>query len=100
MRTVLVRDGKELEVVQEDKHFSTHYQVRPAGGAGIFALAPRRPLIINLPPLWLFSPHADNPSPEEDGERFARKYQPQSLQRPLPADTKASDYLAAAAETE
>ncbi|XP_068609392.1 dopamine beta-hydroxylase [Brachionichthys hirsutus] len=26
VRTVLVRGGKELEVVQEDKHFSTHYQ--------------------------------------------------------------------------
>ncbi|KAK5900753.1 hypothetical protein CgunFtcFv8_025685 [Champsocephalus gunnari] len=26
VRTVLVRAGKELEVVQEDKHFSTHYQ--------------------------------------------------------------------------
>lgn len=32
MRTVLVREGRELEVVQEDKHFSTHYQVRPVGG--------------------------------------------------------------------
>lgn len=28
VRTVLVRRGKELEVVQEDQHFSTHYQVR------------------------------------------------------------------------
>lgn len=28
VRTVLVRGGKELEVVQEDQHFSTHYQVR------------------------------------------------------------------------
>uniref|UniRef100_A0A8C9X459 Dopamine beta-hydroxylase n=1 Tax=Sander lucioperca TaxID=283035 RepID=A0A8C9X459_SANLU len=27
VRTVLVRGGKELEVVQEDQHFSTHYQV-------------------------------------------------------------------------
>ncbi|XP_016144316.1 dopamine beta-hydroxylase-like [Sinocyclocheilus grahami] len=27
VRTVLVRGGKEVEVVQEDKHFSTHYQV-------------------------------------------------------------------------
>ncbi|XP_041816615.1 dopamine beta-hydroxylase [Chelmon rostratus] len=26
VRTVLVRGGKELEVVQEDQHFSTHYQ--------------------------------------------------------------------------
>ncbi|CAL8277960.1 unnamed protein product [Merluccius merluccius] len=26
IRTVLVRGGKELEVVQEDQHFSTHYQ--------------------------------------------------------------------------
>lgn len=26
VRTVLVREGRELEVVQEDKHFSTHYQ--------------------------------------------------------------------------
>uniref|UniRef100_A0A673AUS3 Dopamine beta-hydroxylase n=1 Tax=Sphaeramia orbicularis TaxID=375764 RepID=A0A673AUS3_9TELE len=26
VRTVLVRGGKELEVVQEDPHFSTHYQ--------------------------------------------------------------------------
>eukprot|EP00064_Thunnus_orientalis_P008424 superscaffoldBa00000999_g8447 len=31
VRTVLVRGGKELEVVQEDQHFSTHYQ----GGFGI-----------------------------------------------------------------
>uniref|UniRef100_A0A665WV40 Dopamine beta-hydroxylase n=1 Tax=Echeneis naucrates TaxID=173247 RepID=A0A665WV40_ECHNA len=28
VRTVLVREGRELEVVQEDQHFSTHYQVR------------------------------------------------------------------------
>uniref|UniRef100_W5KGQ8 Dopamine beta-hydroxylase n=1 Tax=Astyanax mexicanus TaxID=7994 RepID=W5KGQ8_ASTMX len=27
VRTVLVRGGKEVEVVQEDKHYSTHYQV-------------------------------------------------------------------------
>uniref|UniRef100_A0A3Q3EEH7 Dopamine beta-hydroxylase n=1 Tax=Labrus bergylta TaxID=56723 RepID=A0A3Q3EEH7_9LABR len=27
VRTVLVRGGKELEVVQEDQHFSTHYQL-------------------------------------------------------------------------
>lgn len=27
VRTILVRGGKELEVVQEDQHFSTHYQV-------------------------------------------------------------------------
>ncbi|KAF7700765.1 dopamine beta-hydroxylase [Silurus meridionalis] len=27
VRTVLVRGGKEVEVVQEDKHFSTHYQI-------------------------------------------------------------------------
>lgn len=27
VRTVLVRGGKELEVVQEDPHFSTHYQM-------------------------------------------------------------------------
>uniref|UniRef100_A0AAQ5XF28 Dopamine beta-hydroxylase n=1 Tax=Amphiprion ocellaris TaxID=80972 RepID=A0AAQ5XF28_AMPOC len=26
VRTVLVRGGKELEIVQEDQHFSTHYQ--------------------------------------------------------------------------
>ncbi|TRY74120.1 hypothetical protein DNTS_026669 [Danionella cerebrum] len=26
VRTVLVRGGRELEIVQEDKHFSTHYQ--------------------------------------------------------------------------
>ncbi|XP_061656788.1 dopamine beta-hydroxylase [Syngnathoides biaculeatus] len=26
VRTVLVRGGKEVEVVQEDRHFSTHYQ--------------------------------------------------------------------------
>uniref|UniRef100_A0A3B4G1F7 Dopamine beta-hydroxylase n=1 Tax=Pundamilia nyererei TaxID=303518 RepID=A0A3B4G1F7_9CICH len=26
VRTILVRGGKELEVVQEDQHFSTHYQ--------------------------------------------------------------------------
>lgn len=29
VRTVLVRGGAELEVVQEDQHFSTHYQARP-----------------------------------------------------------------------
>lgn len=29
VRTVLVRGGREVEVVQEDKHFSTHYQVLP-----------------------------------------------------------------------
>ncbi|XP_010875656.3 dopamine beta-hydroxylase [Esox lucius] len=27
VRTVLVRAGREVEVVQEDKHFSTHYQI-------------------------------------------------------------------------
>lgn len=27
VRTVLVRGGKEVEVVQEDQHFSTDYQV-------------------------------------------------------------------------
>lgn len=27
VRTVLVRGDKEVAVVQEDKHFSTHYQV-------------------------------------------------------------------------
>ncbi|XP_053500872.1 LOW QUALITY PROTEIN: dopamine beta-hydroxylase-like [Ictalurus furcatus] len=27
VRTVLVRGGREVEVVQEDKHFSTHYQI-------------------------------------------------------------------------
>lgn len=27
VRTVLVRGGKEVEIVQEDQHFSTHYQV-------------------------------------------------------------------------
>lgn len=27
VRTVLVRGGREEEVVQEDRHFSTHYQV-------------------------------------------------------------------------
>uniref|UniRef100_A0A8C9QQE5 Dopamine beta-hydroxylase n=1 Tax=Scleropages formosus TaxID=113540 RepID=A0A8C9QQE5_SCLFO len=27
VRTVLVRGGKEVEIVQEDKHYSTHYQV-------------------------------------------------------------------------
>lgn len=27
VRTVLVRGGKEVEMVQEDQHFSTHYQV-------------------------------------------------------------------------
>ncbi|XP_022536658.2 dopamine beta-hydroxylase [Astyanax mexicanus] len=27
VRTVLVRGGKEVEVVQEDKHYSTHYQI-------------------------------------------------------------------------
>ncbi|KAG7251931.1 hypothetical protein CRUP_012789, partial [Coryphaenoides rupestris] len=26
VRTALVRAGRELEVLQEDKHFSTHYQ--------------------------------------------------------------------------
>uniref|UniRef100_A0A4W5P690 Dopamine beta-hydroxylase n=1 Tax=Hucho hucho TaxID=62062 RepID=A0A4W5P690_9TELE len=31
VRTVLVRGGKEVKVVQEDKHFSTHYQVTPLG---------------------------------------------------------------------
>ncbi|KAJ8339019.1 hypothetical protein SKAU_G00358050 [Synaphobranchus kaupii] len=31
VRTVLVRGGREVEIVQEDKHFSTHYQ----GGFGI-----------------------------------------------------------------
>lgn len=30
VRTVLVRGGREVEVVQEDKHFSTHYQVLPS----------------------------------------------------------------------
>lgn len=30
VRTVLVRGGKELEVVQEDQHFSTDYQVGKA----------------------------------------------------------------------
>uniref|UniRef100_A0A8C3A4L1 Dopamine beta-hydroxylase n=1 Tax=Cyclopterus lumpus TaxID=8103 RepID=A0A8C3A4L1_CYCLU len=32
VRTVLVRGGKELEVVQEDQHFSAHYQVSLPGG--------------------------------------------------------------------
>lgn len=32
VRTVLVRGGKELEVVQEDQHFSTHYQVSNSRG--------------------------------------------------------------------
>uniref|UniRef100_A0A4W6CBV6 Dopamine beta-hydroxylase n=1 Tax=Lates calcarifer TaxID=8187 RepID=A0A4W6CBV6_LATCA len=32
VRTVLVRGRKELEVVQEDQHFSTHYQVRNSRG--------------------------------------------------------------------
>ncbi|XP_072515362.1 dopamine beta-hydroxylase [Salminus brasiliensis] len=27
VRTVLVRGGREVEVVQEDKHYSTHYQI-------------------------------------------------------------------------
>ncbi|KAJ8401960.1 hypothetical protein AAFF_G00375410 [Aldrovandia affinis] len=27
VRTVLVRGGQEVEIVQEDKHFSTHYQI-------------------------------------------------------------------------
>ncbi|XP_061071604.1 dopamine beta-hydroxylase [Conger conger] len=27
VRTVLLRGGREVEVVQEDKHFSTHYQI-------------------------------------------------------------------------
>ncbi|XP_076141090.1 dopamine beta-hydroxylase [Alosa pseudoharengus] len=27
VRTVLVRGGREVEMVQEDKHFSTHYQI-------------------------------------------------------------------------
>ncbi|XP_062869784.1 dopamine beta-hydroxylase [Trichomycterus rosablanca] len=27
VRTVLVRGGREVEVVQEDRHFSTHYQI-------------------------------------------------------------------------
>lgn len=49
VRTVLVRGGSELEVVQEDQHFSAHYQVslsryqftRRARGRGLHA-GPRR----------------------------------------------------------
>uniref|UniRef100_A0A673MRP8 Dopamine beta-hydroxylase n=1 Tax=Sinocyclocheilus rhinocerous TaxID=307959 RepID=A0A673MRP8_9TELE len=33
VRTVLVRGGREVDVVQEDKHFSTHYQVLNQGDA-------------------------------------------------------------------
>lgn len=39
VRTVLVRGGRELEVVQEDKHFSTHYQVS-SGRPPFFPEAP------------------------------------------------------------
>ncbi|CDR01035.1 unnamed protein product [Oncorhynchus mykiss] len=35
VRTVLVRGGREVKVVQEDKHFSTHYQVTPLGTSGM-----------------------------------------------------------------
>lgn len=46
MRTVVVRGGKELELVQEDQHFSAHYQVsirraqftQRNSGAGIYPL--------------------------------------------------------------
>lgn len=48
VRTVLVRAGEELEVVQEDQHFSAHYQVAAAllGNTSMKHVLPARSSII------------------------------------------------------